>query len=274
MGADYPTNSNIERDDIRLSELSPNSIFRLKQELSRNPSGFRLNKKQAMFYLKLEQREVDILFDYFDMNGDDEIDEYELTCALAMIVHSSLDLRSEFIFKLYDFDSNNYLTRDELLFLVRSISLANNSPIVNVQIEEKVDSIIKEADLDMDKRLSLREFQLYSYKNREMFAFLDKFEKLIIRNPIGPPSTFDRPGQKPKNKEFDENEDTENSLDNQNDEEEDDYVNIGEEDPDLLMELKKAEEANEKFENNENYEKIKQGVEYGNGFKEEDEIAG
>ena len=53
MGADYPSNSNIEQEDIRLSELSPNSIFRLKQEFSRNPSGFRLNKKQAMYFLKL-----------------------------------------------------------------------------------------------------------------------------------------------------------------------------------------------------------------------------
>jgi hypothetical protein len=194
-----------------------------------------------------------------------------------MVVHSSLDLRSELIFKLYDFDSNNYLTRDELIFLVRSISLANNSNLVNIQIEEKVDSIIKEADLDMDKRLSLREFQLYSYKNREMFACLDKFEKLIVRNPIGPPSTFDRPGQKPKTKDLDENEDTDNSLDDNPDydkDEEDDNVNIGEDDPDLLLELKKAEEANERFENNENYEKIKEGVEYGNGFKEEGGMEG
>ena len=79
------------------------------------------------------------------MDGDGEIDEYELTCALAMIVHSSLELRSEFIFKLFDFDSNNYLTRDELIYLVRSIALSNNSTLINTQIEEKVDSILKEA---------------------------------------------------------------------------------------------------------------------------------
>ena len=145
MGADIPTNSNIEREDIRLSELNPNTIFRLKQEFSRNPSGFKISKKQAMSFLKLDQREVEILFDYFDMDGDGEIDEYELTCALAMIVHSSLELRSEFIFKLFDFDSNNYLTRDELIYLVRSIALSNNSTLINTQIEEKVDSILKEA---------------------------------------------------------------------------------------------------------------------------------
>ena len=231
-----------------------------------------------MSFLKLDQREVEILFDYFDMDGDGEIDEYELTCALAMIVHSSLELRSEFIFKLFDFDSNNYLTRDELIYLVRSIALSNNSTLINTQIEEKVDSILKEADLDMDKRLSLREFQLYAYKNREMFSCLDKFEKLITRNPIGPPSTFDRPRQKQINNNLEEAEDSENYRDNEEEnnreEEEADYVNIGEEDPDLLLELNKADEANEKFEKNENYEKIKQGVEYGNGFAEEGNMGG
>ena len=93
----------------------------------------------------------------------------------------------------------------------------------------------------MDKRLSLREFQLYSYKNREMFSCLDKFEKLITRNPIGPPSTFDRPRQKQSNILEEEAEDSENyDKENEREEEEeggDDYVNIGEEDPDLLMEL-------------------------------------
>ena len=274
MGADYPSDSNIEKDELRLCELSPNSIFRLKQELSRNPSGFHLNKKQAMALLKIEQREVEILYDYFDMDGDGEIDLYELTCALAMIVHSSLDLRSELIFKLYDFDSNNYLSRDEIIFLIKSINLANNTPIINTQIEEKVDSILKEADLDMDKRLSLREFQLYAYKNREIFACLDKFEKLIEKNPIGPPSTYDRPGQKLKKKDFEENEESENTEEDNINQDDEDFVNIGEDDPDLLLELNKEKEANEKFENNENYEKIKQGVEYGNGFQEEGVVAG
>ena len=264
MGADFPTNSNIERDEIRLSELGPNSIFRLKQELSQNPKGFHLNKKQAMTLLKLEPRVVEILYNYFDMDGDGEIDEYELTCALAMIVHSSLDLRAELIFKLYDFNSNNYLSRDELIYLLRSINLANNTPIVNVQLEEKVDSIIKEADLDLDKKLSLREFQLYAYKNREMFACLDKFEKLITRNPIGPPSTMDRPGIKKDNvydKEESDNTDDDAYNENIDNDEDGDIVNIGD-DEDLLAELNKANEVNERFENNENYERIKQGVEY------------
>ena len=286
MGADFSNNSNstIDREEIILKELSPSSIFRLKQEFSRNPTGFHLGKKQAMSILKIGQRETEILFDYFDMDGNGEIDEYELTCALAMLVHSSLDLRSEFIFKLYDLDSNNYLTRNELVNLVRSILLASNKPLINSEIEERVDEIIKVADLDMDKKLSLREFQLYSYKNREMFSCLDKFESLITKNPIGPPSTMDRPGIRRKNFNQDEesekdDEDIENDEESEKDsyrgeQDEEDLVNIGEDDPDLNAELNKAEEANERFEKNKDYEKIKQGVEYGNGFTEEAQATG
>ena len=287
MGADYSNNlsSNIGSEEIKLKELCPSSIFRLKQEFTRNPQGFHLGKKQAMSFLKIGQREVEVLFDYFEMDGNGEIDEYELTCALAMVVHSSLDLRSELIFKLYDFDSNNYLTRGEISQLIKSILMANNKPLINTEIEERVDEIIKAADLDMDKKLSLREFQLYAYKNREMFATLDKFEKLITKNPIGPPSTMDRPGLKRKFKNENEqsesgedenisNEDTNKNFEINQDGEEEDLVNIGEDDPDLLAELNKAEQENEKFKKNENYGKIKQGIEYIGGFAEEEQVAG
>ena len=57
MGADFSnnSNSNIEREEIKLKELTPNSIFRLKQEFSRNPSGFHLGRKQAMSILNIGQ---------------------------------------------------------------------------------------------------------------------------------------------------------------------------------------------------------------------------
>ena len=255
MGADYSSNSNsnIGNEELKLKELSPNAIFRLKQEFSRNPQGLHLGKKQIMSFLKIGQRETEILFDYFDMDGNGEIDDYELTCALAMIVHSSLDLRSELIFKLYDFDSNNYLTRGEVVHLVKSILMANNKPLINSEIEEKVDEIMRTADLDMDKKLSLREFQLYSYKNREMFACLDKFEKLITKNPIGPPSTMDRPGMRKSPKgaaeEISDEDDVEGQEDTDEDnkkeryeggKDEEDLVNIGEDDDDLNAELNKV----------------------------------
>ena len=53
MESDYSNNSNanIGNEELKLKELSPNSIFCLKQEFSRNPSGFHLGRKQAMSIL-------------------------------------------------------------------------------------------------------------------------------------------------------------------------------------------------------------------------------
>jgi len=92
------------------------------------------------------------------LDGNGEIDDYELTCALAMLIYSSVELKTEFIFKLYDFDGNNYLTKDELMNLVITMTLYKNKPVIRSEIEEKLDKIMREADLDLDMKLSQREF--------------------------------------------------------------------------------------------------------------------
>ena len=52
------------------------------------------------------------------MNKSGEIDDYEVKCAIRMILESPIDMKSEFIFKLYDFDSDNYLNKEEIIILL------------------------------------------------------------------------------------------------------------------------------------------------------------
>ena len=92
------------------------------------------------------------------MDGNGEIDDYELTCALAILIYSPVELKTEFIIKLYDFDGNNYLTKDELMNLVITMTLYKNKTVIRSEIEEKLDEIMREADLDLDRKLSQREF--------------------------------------------------------------------------------------------------------------------
>ena len=117
MGADLSksSRSDINLEEIRLKELSPKSISKLKKSFYKNSSSGRIDRSKLISITGIGQRESDILFEYFDMDGDGEIDDYELTCAISMIIYSSVDLKSEFVFKLYDFDSNNYLSRDEIM---------------------------------------------------------------------------------------------------------------------------------------------------------------
>ena len=69
------------------------------------------------------------------MDGKGEIDDYELA-ALVILIYSSVELKTEFIFK-YDFDGNNYLTKDELMNLVITMTLYKNKPVKRSEIEEK-----------------------------------------------------------------------------------------------------------------------------------------
>ena len=181
MGADLSksSRSDINPEEIRLKELSPKSISKLKKSFYKNISSSRIDRSKLISLTGIGQRESDILFEYFDMDGDGEIDDYELTCAISMIIYSSVDLKSEFIFKLYDFDSNNFLTKDELYNLVISMTLYKQKPLISSNIHEKTDELLREADLDLDNKLSLREFKAYAYKNREVIEFLDGYESLV-----------------------------------------------------------------------------------------------
>jgi Ca2+-binding EF-hand superfamily protein len=145
--------------------MSPTQMAKLKNMYEKNPSSTQSDKKQLTTLLSIGKREVDIIFDYFDMDGNGQLDSYEYTCAMAMLVHSSIELKTEFLFKLYDVDNNNYLTRDELVYLVRNYFLATKKQFSSAEVEKKTDEFLKNADLDLDKKLSLREFQVSILSN-------------------------------------------------------------------------------------------------------------
>ena len=283
MGADLSNSSrsDINPDEVRLKELSPKSITNLRKSLLESPSSIRLDRSKLISFTGIGQREADIIFEYFDMDGDGEIDDYELTCAIAMLIYSSIDLKSEFIFKLYDLDSNNFLTKDELYNLVITMTLYNKNPIIGANIEEKADELLREADLDLDKKLSMREFQAYAYKNREVISFLDAYESLLGNSNIdkNKENSESDEDEKENNNDLNDNDEknSKNSESNKDNEKEqsfdEDIVNMGDfaMDPDLQAELNKDKEAKER---NEEIDNIKKGVDYGNGFIEESEAIG
>ena len=99
MGADISTENNrsdVKADQIKLKELSPSSIAKLKIMLDKNPLNTQPDKKQFMQILSAGKRETDIIFDYFDMDGNGQIDSYEFTCGVAMLVHSSVEVNISF----------------------------------------------------------------------------------------------------------------------------------------------------------------------------------
>jgi len=51
------------------------------------------------------------------------------------------------------------------------MTLYKNKPVIRSEIEEKSDEIMREADLDLDRKLSQREFQSYAYKIWKLLIF-------------------------------------------------------------------------------------------------------
>ena len=95
MGAEFSqdSRSDVKSDQIKMKELSPNCLIKLKTMFEKNPLNTNPDKKQFMNILGVAKRETDIIFEYFDMDGNGQLDSYEFICAIAMLVHSSVEVK-------------------------------------------------------------------------------------------------------------------------------------------------------------------------------------
>ncbi len=93
MGADISTDSKSDTKSelVKLKELGPSSIAKLKNNFDKT-AATQIDKKMFMALTGSGKRETDIIFEYFDMDGNGLIDSYEFICAIAMLVHSSVDV--------------------------------------------------------------------------------------------------------------------------------------------------------------------------------------
>ena len=132
---------------------------------------FTLDREALKKYFKCSNRECDVVFDHFDMDGNGKLDSYEFVCAMAMLSHSTLDEKAELIFSLYDFDGSKYISRDELVILMTnalsSLNAMSKKPPPSIEeIEKKTDEFFQKADTNQDKKITLREFKRYITKDK------------------------------------------------------------------------------------------------------------
>lgn len=167
MGVDLSKEikTDIKHDQLKLSQLSPSSLAKLKALYDKNPINTSFDRRKLISTLNCGKKETDIIFEYFDMDENGIIDSYEFVCAVAMLNHSSVELRAELLFRLYDVDNDNYLSHDELAYLVRNFLISQKKPAFYDDVNRKTEKVLKEADMDLDNKISLKEFQV-------RFAFL------------------------------------------------------------------------------------------------------
>lgn len=64
-----------------------------------------------------------------DLNCDGYIDYKEFLTGLLRIYCSTFDQKTKFVFEIYDFDSDSYIAKNDILTILRYVPVANDTPI-------------------------------------------------------------------------------------------------------------------------------------------------
>lgn len=114
---------------------------------------------------------VDRMFALFDEDGDGTIDFREFICGLSVFCEKgTIDEKLKFSFRIYDFDGDGCISRDELYQLLKASLVENSLGIPEEQLSSLVDATFAEADTDGDGKISFEEYRVLVTKHPSMIG--------------------------------------------------------------------------------------------------------
>ncbi|GIX88297.1 neuronal calcium sensor 1 [Caerostris darwini] len=106
-------------------------------------------------------RFVDYVFNVFDIDKNGVITFKEFILAISITTRGTVEEKLNWAFSLYDFDSDGYVSRDEMLDIVRAIHRMHGKDGDTAErdaAQNRVDELFTKLDTDRDGKLSREEF--------------------------------------------------------------------------------------------------------------------
>ncbi|KAI8499178.1 PREDICTED: calcium and integrin-binding protein 1-like [Branchiostoma belcheri] len=100
----------------------------------------------------------DRICDVFSSSGDGDLSFEDFLDMMSVFSDAApKNVKVEYAFKVYDFDSDGYLDKSDLKQVVDR--LTGEQKLSDTEMEQLVDNLFEEADLDEDDQLSFAEFE-------------------------------------------------------------------------------------------------------------------
>lgn len=150
------TKKEILRIFRRFRELAPNAIPKVMSSVDTNRIRLPYQQVKAMTELK-ENPFCDRICQVFSEDGTGALsfeDFLDLFSVLSEI--APRELKTVYAFKIYDFDGDNYLGKEDLRSTLRCLT---RNELSEEEVEFVVEKVLEETDLDDDGKLSYIEFE-------------------------------------------------------------------------------------------------------------------
>uniref|UniRef100_A0A7S2RX58 Calmodulin n=1 Tax=Mucochytrium quahogii TaxID=96639 RepID=A0A7S2RX58_9STRA len=216
MGQASSRQGDIPKDVVlKFTNLELDMLKKSFKDLAQRSPGKTIDKETFLKFFPMPGLHGERLFKVFDHKMTGVIDYEEFVTGLAVCCRGSFDEKVALIFRIYDIDNNNHVSKDEMRTMLHQIpkqalyvlhtamgedeslndaSSTGGASECTVKIVNRlVDDAFTRFDLNQNEKLSGDQFRLWVENTPEVLAFLESV--FPLEEAISPPSPANRSPQ-------------------------------------------------------------------------------